>query len=185
MNSTKSNLIKASAIFALISGVGNVLSAIFDLCDIGYVGETLTGFGSFDGELVRLIVIWVSIIELVLGLCSFVGGILLLKSRSQKVSNSSGLYKGGCALVIVGGLGLGLQSILLYIAFASNGQRFEPEFNDGYLNENSTSINQHPCDYKMCNVEEQIKLLRDMKQRGEISDDEFKKEMFDIIKNQK
>lgn len=189
MNSTKSNLVKASAIFAIISGVSSLLSFILELCDFGYVGETLTGSGYFDGQTVRTLAIVILVFELIMGMCSLAGGVMLLKSRRQNSPASSKYYKVGCGLVIAGGLGLGLQSILLYIAFASNGQRFEAEFHEDELNDN---VSQNDRTYVQTSsrqasdsVERQIKLLREMKERGEITDDEFKQMMFDIIRNQK
>lgn len=187
MNSTKSNLVKASAILAIISGISSLLSFIFEICDFGYVGETLTGSGYFDGQTTRAIVIAILVFDLVLGLCSLAGGVMLLKWRKQNSMSSSTLYKVGCGLVIAGGLGLGLQSILLYIAFASNGQRFDPEFHEDTLNENGEHATyvQTSSRHESDSIERQIKLLREMKERGEISDDEFKQMMFDLIRNQK
>lgn len=185
MNSTKNNLVKASAIFAIISGVLSLVSFIFELCDFGYIGETVTGSGYLDGQIIQTVSIIILVLEFVTGLCSLAGGVLLLKSRMQNANNSQKCYKVGCALTIIGGMGLGLQSILLYIAFATANQRFEPEFHEEKLNDNSYAYTERPLSHENENIERQIKILRDMKAHGEITDEEFKKYMFDIIRNQK
>lgn len=185
MNSTKSNLIKASAIFAMISGLSSMVSGFFEVFGMGYVGATLTGTGAYNGQNLQAIMIAIAVIEIVLGMCSLFGGILLLKSRKDASVVSLRRYKAGCTLVIIGGCGLGLQSILLYIAFATKGSTFEPEFNDQAIEDDvkPTSTSQ-PSESKNA-TEHQIKLLREMRDRGEISSEEFKEIMFDIIKNQK
>lgn len=182
MNSTKNNLIKASAIFAIISGISSILSGVIELCDLGYVGETLTGYGMFDGEMLRAAVIIISVFEILLGACSLIGGVLLL--RMTKAKNSRRTYKAGCTLVILGGLGIGFQSILLYIAFATNSQIGAAEHQNDYVNNNTSSYTTHTSNDNGI-VERQIQLLRQMRDRGEINDEEFKKMMFDLIKNQK
>lgn len=184
MNSTKRALIRASAIFAIISGVSSLLGFIIELCDFGYIGSTSTGSGYLDGQTIQMIYIAVLVLEFALGICSLAGGVLLLKFCAGNTKNPVARYKAGCALVIIGGLGLGLQSILLYIAFATSGQRFEPEFNEEKLHDDSYSQYGDGAGRESKSMESQLKILRDMKARGEITDEEFKKVMFDIIRNQ-
>lgn len=174
MNSTRSNLVKISAIIAILSGALSVPLGIMGLLDMGYYGQTLTGLGYFNAKEVYIINYISNIVAIVLGACSFIGAIILLKTRNYQSDSAHKFYKFGCGLVIFGGLGLGLQSIFLYAAFASQKNDY------GYAPKTSKSMAQNNYDNSF---ESRLRWLRDMRDRGEINEEEYSERMFDIINN--
>ena len=186
MNSTKINLIKASGILSIIGGVFTLVMSALSVFNTDYLGRVISGYGYMSYSAGYAISITLCVLEMLLGICSITGGSLLLKFISPKNQNSTKrikYYKCGCGLTIAGALGLSLATILLYISFGMKETTANAYFNDSEVNSiqsnPATNAQQQQQDE---HIKKQIEILRDMKAKGEISDEEFKAIMFDIIK---
>ena len=186
MSSTKKTLIKASAIFSIISGVIVLLSVIVMISNFSYLGNLVTGYGNVSSSTAYALNIVLISFETILAICSITGGSLLLKfisPKNQKSPKLASFYKAGCVLVIIGAMGLSLSALLLYISFGMKETTANAYFNDSEVNSiqsnPATNAQQQQQDE---NIKKQIEILRDMKAKGEITDEEFKAIMFDIIK---
>lgn len=180
MGSNKQLLIKISAIISIISSIGMLLSGITLLTDVGYFGQALTGPGVADSNLNigKGYIIGMGVAFILLSVSALVGGILLLKSLpfAGKTQKRRNMYITGCVFTIIGGLGLSLATIFLYVSFAfasSNIEQSSQPQNDAMSNSGYNSEDK---------LKHQLDALRSMRERGEITDEEFKKLMLELIK---
>lgn len=190
MNRTKQILIKISGILSILEAVGLIIATIVTAFGFGYIGVINDGLNQIDPgngawepavNLTAGVLVFIVIIEVIFATLALVGGILLLKSVSDPnmFKNKKGLYTGGAICTIIASGAIGLSAILLYISFAL---RDEPEV---YAQPNTIDV--QPGQSQKSNMsDEQIKsqmdVLREMKERGEISNEEFKEMMFELIK---
>lgn len=186
MNSTKTNLIKSSGILSIIGGFFTLVMSVLSVFNTDYLGRVISGYGYVSYSAGYAISITLCVLEILLGICSMLGGLFLIKFLLPKYQNSTKrikYYKWGCGLTIAGALGLSLATILLYISFGMKETTANAYFNDSEVNSiqsnPATNAQQQQQDE---NIKKQIEILRDMKAKGEITDEEFKTIMFDIIK---
>ena len=122
--------------------------------------------------------------SIILGIFSIIGGSLLINvTNSNKVFQTSTKYKTGCAFTIIGGGLMSIACILLYISFFYKNQPSN-ELRSGEFN--SKAIYYDYGDDKSEQVDDSIKnkvsLLRELKNKGEINDQEFRDMLMDLIK---
>ncbi len=186
MNQTKATLVKVSGIFAMIDAIGSIFAGLFLATSMGYFGETLTGYGMVipNVNISREAYIAIGIVLIILGIFSIIGGSLLINvTNSNKVFQTSTKYKTGCAFTIIGGGFMSIACILLYISFFYKNQPSN-ELRSGEFN--SKAIYYDYGDDKSEQVDDSIKnkvsLLRELKNKGEINDQEFRDMLMDLIK---
>ena len=104
------------------------------------------------------------VFSLLLGVCGVAGGALLLSNKGDRRS-----YIAGCTLVIIGAGGLSICAILLYIAFSIQDKPY-------------VVVQPEPQPQNDAKIKEKMELLRQMRANGEITEEEFKQMMFELIK---
>ena len=188
MNQTKATLVKVSAIFAIIDAIGCIFAGIILATTTGYFGEALTGMGMAipNINIPREAFIAMGVVIAIMGVLSLIGGILLLQvTGANKVfQTSSGKYKAGCALTIIGGGLVSIACLLLYISFCyknvPSGELRSGEFNnEAIVYDYGDGSSAHESDEA---VKRKINVLRQLKNKGEINDQEFKDMLIEIIK---
>lgn len=188
MNQTKATLVKVSAIFAIIDAIGCIFAGIILATTTGYFGEALTGMGmAIPGiNIPREAFIAMGVVIAIMGVLSLIGGVLLLQvTGANKIfQTSSGKYKAGCALTIIGGGLVSIACLLLYISFCyknvPSSELRSGEFNNEAMVYDYGDVSSaHESDEA---VKRKINVLRQLKNKGEISDQEFKDMLIEIIK---
>lgn len=188
MNQTKATLVKVSAIFAIIDAIGCIFAGIILATTTGYFGEALTGMGMAipNINIPREAFIAMGVVIAIMGVLSLIGGILLLQvTGANKVfQTSSGKYKAGCALTIIGGGLVSIACLLLYISFfyknVPSSELRSGEFNnEAIVYDYGDGSSAHESDEA---VKRKIDVLRQLKNKGEINDQEFKDMLIEIIK---
>ena len=190
MNQTKKTLVRVSGIFAIIDAVTLFISGVTLVTSTGYFGKALTGLGMAvaDINIAREVFIAMGAVFIVLSICSLAGGIILIKKTSpdKPFETSSGAYKWGCALTIIGGMLLSIAAILLYISFAFKNTTARElrsgEFNEAVLKYDPIYDDAIETDE---DVKKRLEVLRKMKQNGSLTDDECREMLFDIIDKKK
>ena len=188
MNQTKATLVKVSAIFAIIDAIGCIFAGIILATTTGYFGEALTGMGMAipNINISREAFIAMGVVIAIMGVLSLIGGILLLQvTGANKVfQTSSAKYKAGCALTIIGGGLVSIACLLLYISFCykntPSSELRSGEFNnEAIVYDYGDGSSAHESDEA---VKRKIDVLRQLKNKGEINDQEFKDMLIEIIK---
>lgn len=187
MNQTKATLVRVGGIFAIIDAIGSIFSGVILATTTGYFGDALTGSGMAipNINIPREAYIAMGIALIVLGVFSLIGGILLLNVTSaNKVFQTSTKYKAGCAFTIIGGALLSIACILLYISFCyknkpSSELRSGEIKSDAVNYDHEENISAHESDDA---IKRKISVLRELKNKGEINDQEFRDMLMDLIK---
>ncbi len=173
MGSTKQTLRKISAILSIIDSVGMFIAGIFLLSSFGYFGMSSTGTGQVINSynLSKTAIILMGVMLLILAICSLTGGILLIKNKNRTQ------YAWGATLTIIGSGFVSLAAILLYISMALVDREY-------YYVQEPPLTSERKSEEKMDDerLKRQIEVLRQMRLRGEITNDEFKEMMFELIK---
>ena len=190
MNSTKQTLIKIAAILSIIEAIGLIISAVFVAFGFGIIGEindaiqsVEPGNGAYEPAIVltKDMLIFLIVIMAIFAILALTGGILLLKSVSDpaKFAEKRGKYVGGAVCTIIAACGFSIAAILLYISFGLKDEAYEPSQKNGEFVEVKPEQTSSMSDEQ---IKSQMEVLREMKERGEITNEEFKEMMFELIK---
>ncbi len=204
MNHAKKTLIKISGILANLESVELFISSIMFILGSSFMVELLKAFQegfeengigtTIDADPTGVgvaIIIVIGVVLLAFAVFALTGGILLLQSVSDpnKFAAKRKRFITGSVFTIITTTPVSIASILLYVAFGlkdpvaapaapapaqaeseQNVVDVKPEEPQAQTNSNSGQI------------KTQMEILREMKERGEISNDEFKQMMLDLIK---
>ncbi len=187
MNDTKRVLIKISAILSIINAVAYLISAIVSFSSINEIAAaTQAGVGYVESsiDITATVLVVAGVVMLIFAILSMIGGIFLLKCNSQNK-----LYIPGAVLTIIGAGGLSLSAILLYVSFAIKddpGVMVTPSqqqnLTEQNLSEEKPISNEEKQKAKDAKLKSQMEILRNMKDKGEITQEEFKQLMFELLK---
>ena len=188
MNKTKRALSLAAAIIVLVYALGHFIGmSIF--ADAAahywyyYYGDSATGF---------------AVMFAIFGLLSTLGGVFLLVSVKDpdKFAARKNLYWAGVIITILMGGLITFPSILLYVSLGfSDNEPAKPIANTNSA-ATGTSVNvgnipvyqsqhevvQQPVQQNRTDMEIKIDIIRDMKAKGEITEEEYKSLMFRLLK---
>lgn len=171
---TRKGLFKTSAILSIILSAILFAVSIVELLKQGYFGRTQTGSGMVVGVGENIIIGYFC---LAFGGSAFLGGCLLLISLLFYQSKSfKGLLIVSSFFIILSGAVLNLNALILYLAIASNDEKgfsFEKFKNKSSI-KNKATINGEK-------LREQIVILRKMRDNGEITDEEFRFMLSELI----
>lgn len=171
---TRKGLFKTSAILSIILSAILFAVSIVELLKQGYFGRTQTGSGMVVGVGENIIIGYFC---LAFGGSAFLGGCLLLISLLFYKSKSfKGLLIVSSFFIILSGAVLNLNALILYLAIASNDEKgfsFEKFKNKSSI-KNKATINGEK-------LREQIVVLRKMRDNGEITDEEFRYMLSELI----
>lgn len=171
---TRKGLFKTSAILSIILSAILFAVSIVELLKQGYFGRTQTGSGMVIGVGENIIIGYSC---LAFGSSAFLGGCLLLISLLLYKSKSfKGLLIVSSFFIILSGAVLNLNALILYLAIASNDEKgftFE-KFKSKSLNKNKVVVSGEK-------LREQIVVLRKMRDNGEITDEEFRFMLSELI----
>lgn len=171
---TRKGLFKTSAILSIILSAILFAVSIVELLKQGYFGRTQTGSGMVVGVGENIIIGYFC---LAFGGSAFLGGCLLLISLLFYKSKSfKGLLIVSSFFIILSGAVLNLNALILYLAIASNDKKgfsFEKLKNKSSI-KNKATINGEK-------LREQIVILRKMRDNGEITDEEFRFMLSELI----
>ena len=171
---TRKGLFKTSAILSIILSAILFAVSIVELLKQGYFGRTQTGSGMVVGVGENIIIGYFC---LAFGGSAFLGGCLLLISLLFYKSKSfKGLLIISSFFIILSGAVLNLNALILYLAIASNDEKgfsFEKFKNKSSI-KNKATINGEK-------LREQIVILRKMRDNGEITDEEFRFMLSELI----
>ena len=84
MNSTKTNLIKSSGILSIIGGFFTLVMSVLSVFNTDYLGQVISGYGYVSYSAGYAISITLCALEILLGICSMLGGLFLIKFLSPK-----------------------------------------------------------------------------------------------------
>lgn len=171
---TRKGLFKTSAILSIILSAILFAVSIVELLKQGYFGRTQTGSGMVVGVGENIIIGYFC---LAFGGSAFLGGCLLLISLLFYKSKSfKGLLIVSSFFIILSGAVLNLNALILYLAIASNDEK---GFNFEKLKNKSSVKNKATINGEK--LREQIVLLRKMRDDGEITDEEFRFMLSELI----
>lgn len=183
MNTTKATLVRVSGIFAILDCFVSLITGIVLLTTTGYFGEALTGSGMAFApfNIPKEVFIAVGAVLVVLSVASIIGGILLLQvtGSGRVFKNTTAKYRAGCALTIIGGAFFSVASLLLYISFFFKNQP-AAELRSGEFNQHTEYDDDNPYDEDY-ETKRKISLLRELKSKGAISDNQFKEMLLNVI----
>ena len=171
---TRKGLFKTSAILSIILSAILFAVSIVELLKQGYFGRTQTGSGMVVGVGENIIIGYFC---LAFGGSAFLGGCLLLISLLFYKSKSfKGLLTVSSFFIILSAAVLNLNALILYLAIASNDEK---GFNFEKLKNKSSVKNKATINGEK--LREQIVLLRKMRDDGEITDEEFRFMLSELI----
>lgn len=171
---TRKGLFKTSAILSIILSAILFAVSIVELLKQGYFGRTQTGSGMVVGVGENIIIGYFC---LAFGGSAFLGGCLLLISLLFYKSKSfKGLLIVSSFFIILSAAVLNLNALILYLAIASNDEK---GFNFEKLKNKSSVKNKATINGEK--LREQIVLLRKMRDDGEITDEEFRFMLSELI----
>lgn len=177
MNKTKRTLLMVSGILSLVEAavfvimlfsINSLLDRIFQMAqDAVAVGAQ--GFEGLTEAELGLVKNFLTVMFVVFAVTTTLAGIFTLVSISdpKKFQKKRGLYIAGAVFTILSGF-LSISSILYYIAFT--------------FKDNEESEPAQPNEY---DIERKVKLLRELKEREEITPEEFRKRLSDMLDKDK
>ncbi len=171
---TRKGLFKASAILSILLSIVLFAVSTVELLKTGYFGSTQTGSGIVVGVGENKIIGYVC---LAFGLSAFLGGFLLFISLIFYKSKSfKKLLIFASFFTIVGGAVLNLNALMLYLAISSNDDKgFTFEKSKNKIEEKKQAVVSGE------KLREQIVLLRKLRDEGEITDEEFRYMLSELI----
>lgn len=177
MNKSKKGLILASGIIALVECFFMFILGLVFCLNASVIVDSLRFEVTADIAVLTNMIIAMGIVMFLLAIVNLVGGILLLCSvSSDKIEQRKGMFITGAVFTIIGSGAVGVSAILLYIAFALSDDP-KPEVVP------APSVQPQP---KVEDGNEKIKnkleILREMKQKGEITEQEFHDMVLDLLK---
>ena len=171
---TRKGLFKTSAFLSIILSAILFIVSVVELLKKGYFGSTQTGSGMVVGVGENKIIGYAC---LAFGCSSFLGGVLLFISLLFYNSKAfKGLLTISSVFTIIGGAVLNLNALMLYLAIASNDEKsivFKRAKNNVETKKQSAVSGEK--------LREQIVLLRKLRDEGEITDEEFRYMLSELI----
>ena len=192
MNNAKRTLIKISGILAIIEAVGLFLSSIMFILGSSFMIELLKSLqeGATESgwdvsgtaaptDIGVGIIIAIGIILLLFAVFALTGGILLLQSVSvpEKFTAKRKRFITGSVFTIIATGVVSIAAILLYVAFA-----LKDEAPAQTAPAAQTVVDVKPESSNQAPIKGQMEALREMRDKGEITEEEFKQMMLDLIK---
>lgn len=194
MNPTKRTLIVAAGIFNLISAAIGIIGIILACTQIETLAQILQSGGATltkaEITLIYSLALGVSIGELALGVIA--GSLLLISTRNKGIhfEKNKWVFWAGFILTVIMGF-TSIAAILLYISFGYNNYAVsefkEERANRTYSDYDGTVFEETPAGNfsASANKEEGIKSkidqLRELRDNGEITEEEFKKMLMKLF----
>ncbi len=173
---TKKGLYKTSAYFSIIISIILAVVTTYELLKKGYFGQSLTGHGMITGvgenKIVGYTCLGFSVINFIAGTLMFVTIKHFHKSHYKRLLIASSFF------TILGAVCLNINAIALYLAYGT-----EEELANKLLK--PFHAEQKPANQDAKQLKQSLIILRKMRENGEITDEEFKKVLYDLIKGEK
>lgn len=177
MGLTKKGYFTASGILSIILSVTLAFVTIVELLKKGYFGETPTGHGYVTGVGENIIIGYTC---LSFSIANFIGGVLMLvATRLYTTKHQKNLVIASSVFTILGACALNLNAVALYLAYGT----------DDYVEirqaKSAVKTGKKKQQTQPENLRTSIQALRKMRDNGEITDDEFRYFLFDLIEHKK
>ncbi len=181
MNHSKRGLILASGIIVLVSAFISLLSGIIMFVASSY--EEIIDY-EYSVSIVDPGMIAAGVISLLMAAFAIIGGVLLIVSvaNGNEFKNRQALFISGAVFTIIATGVVSVAAILLYIAFGLRNVEKRPACETQNAQPRHVIVPASSKKYTPEQMKEYVGMLRDMKDKGEISIVEYRELVFELIK---